>query len=606
MDVELYVYDLSGGMARQYSQALTGVQIDAIYHTAIVLNHVEYFFGQGIHRKIPGSTHHGRPMKIIKLGKTELPMEVIEEYIQSLESIYTPESYDLFLHNCNNFTQDLSVFLVGKSIPEEISSLPETFLRTPIGQVLRGQLDQSMRTMTQAPDAVAGAPTPKPVANRANGVAKPNGTTVVSKPSFFNSSPPKTNPGQVYNITDASTLSKLLQRASNSCAVIFFTSATCPPCKLVYPAYDELAQEAGDKAILIKVDTSQAYEIASRYSIRATPTFMTFLKGQKEDTWSGANEAKLRGNVQLLLQMAHPAHPRTDLNLPSFRGLVESPITYAKMPPLDKLAAKLSASIPDHTTQPLISYIKSRESSGMANTPIPDLPTIFSSLTQAYTSIPLASRFALVDLTRISALDPRVSSYLATESSLSTLKTILTSTPWTEAPYQLRLTTAQFLTNLFVSPVFQEQLCNPPSPILKLITECSLSDILLSDNPSAAQATSAFYYNLSCLNHNERIHKRPDVINIPEDVEVALVSAVVNETGSKESLHAFLLTLGMMLYMAPGNGQLWELCAAMEVEESLGQKEGMEVFMGEGLVGEVGRELLEKGKGKQMFLASER
>src|ERR1700712_5001917 len=67
MDVQLYVYDLSQGMARKYSRMLTGVQIDAIYHTAIVFNHVEYFFGQGVHRKVPGSTHHGRPIKVVPL-----------------------------------------------------------------------------------------------------------------------------------------------------------------------------------------------------------------------------------------------------------------------------------------------------------------------------------------------------------------------------------------------------------------------------------------------------------------------------------------------------------------------------------------------------------
>lgn len=155
MDVELYVYDLSRGMARQYSQALTGIYIDAIYHTAVVFGGVEYFYGQGIHKKLPGSTHHGRPMKVLSLGRTELPTEIIEEYLESLEEIYKPEKYDLFLHNCNNFSQDLAVFLVGKSIPEEIRTLPETFLRTPIGQMLRGQLDQSMRQMTQAPDAVS-------------------------------------------------------------------------------------------------------------------------------------------------------------------------------------------------------------------------------------------------------------------------------------------------------------------------------------------------------------------------------------------------------------------------------------------------------------------
>ena len=70
---------------------MTGTQIDAIYHTSLVLNGVEYYFGQGIQTAVPGSTHHGQPMEKLHLGKTELPMDVIEEYIQSLAEIYTPE-----------------------------------------------------------------------------------------------------------------------------------------------------------------------------------------------------------------------------------------------------------------------------------------------------------------------------------------------------------------------------------------------------------------------------------------------------------------------------------------------------------------------------------
>lgn len=77
--------------ASQYSQPLTGTQIDAIYHTSLVLNGVEYFFGQGIQTAAPGSTHHGQPIEKQHMGRTELPVDVIEEYITSLGEIYTPE-----------------------------------------------------------------------------------------------------------------------------------------------------------------------------------------------------------------------------------------------------------------------------------------------------------------------------------------------------------------------------------------------------------------------------------------------------------------------------------------------------------------------------------
>jgi hypothetical protein len=53
-------------------------------------------------------------MEIIKLGSTHLPIETILDYLESLKQVYTPESYDLFAHNCNNFSHDFSMFLVGK------------------------------------------------------------------------------------------------------------------------------------------------------------------------------------------------------------------------------------------------------------------------------------------------------------------------------------------------------------------------------------------------------------------------------------------------------------------------------------------------------------
>jgi hypothetical protein len=73
------------------SGPLLGIQIDAVYHTAIVFGGVEYFFGAGIQTSYPGGTHHGRPMEIVPLGKTNLPMEVILEYLDSLREIYTIE-----------------------------------------------------------------------------------------------------------------------------------------------------------------------------------------------------------------------------------------------------------------------------------------------------------------------------------------------------------------------------------------------------------------------------------------------------------------------------------------------------------------------------------
>ena len=77
MDVHLLVYDLSGGLARQMSMSMLGFQLDAIYHTSIELEGMEYVYDGGINVIRPGSSHLGRPMERIFLGKTELPLEVM-------------------------------------------------------------------------------------------------------------------------------------------------------------------------------------------------------------------------------------------------------------------------------------------------------------------------------------------------------------------------------------------------------------------------------------------------------------------------------------------------------------------------------------------------
>lgn len=73
------------------SGSLLGIQIDAVYHTALVFGGIEYFFGAGVQTSYPGATHHGKPMEIIPMGTTHLPMEVILEYLESLKTIYTIE-----------------------------------------------------------------------------------------------------------------------------------------------------------------------------------------------------------------------------------------------------------------------------------------------------------------------------------------------------------------------------------------------------------------------------------------------------------------------------------------------------------------------------------
>lgn len=89
MDVQLYIYDLSNGLARQFSVVMLGTYIEMVYHTGVILDGVEYTYDGGIKALQPGKSHLGQPLQILQLGKTELPMDVIQEYLESLKDTYT-------------------------------------------------------------------------------------------------------------------------------------------------------------------------------------------------------------------------------------------------------------------------------------------------------------------------------------------------------------------------------------------------------------------------------------------------------------------------------------------------------------------------------------
>jgi desumoylating isopeptidase 1 len=91
MDVHVLLYDLSRGMARELSMGLLGFQLDAIYHTSIKLNGREFVYDGNIVSIVPGTSHLGQPMEELYLGKTQLPMDDIMDYLDSLRQIYTVE-----------------------------------------------------------------------------------------------------------------------------------------------------------------------------------------------------------------------------------------------------------------------------------------------------------------------------------------------------------------------------------------------------------------------------------------------------------------------------------------------------------------------------------
>jgi hypothetical protein len=153
--VELVIYDLSHGMARQLSAQFLGPQyaLDIIPHTALVVFGREYFFGGGIQHEYP---HQFRryagmhPIQTLPLGETSVSRSDFEAWCQQATNNgrYSAASYDLLERNCNNFSHDAATegLRLSQGVPEWILQVPQKFLSSPMGQFVRPVLQNMQVT----------------------------------------------------------------------------------------------------------------------------------------------------------------------------------------------------------------------------------------------------------------------------------------------------------------------------------------------------------------------------------------------------------------------------------------------------------------------------
>jgi thioredoxin 1 len=70
--------------------------------------------------------------------------------------------------------------------------------------------------------------------------------------------------------------------------LVDFWAPWCGPCRAIAPQVDALAQELGDKLKVVKLNTDEAQEIATRYGVMSIPTLIVFKGGQVVEQMVGA------------------------------------------------------------------------------------------------------------------------------------------------------------------------------------------------------------------------------------------------------------------------------------------------------------------------------
>lgn len=168
------------------------------------------------------------------------------------------------------------------------SDLPSDFLSTPFGAALRPTIDSMFRCPTGlTPPAVPGQqPNPGPASSPLLQAVADRATAGAALDSGYSTPSTSTVAGAIHVSTNPASFRSLLE--AHRAVVAMFTSATCGPCRMIEPAFEDLAHaksrgRGAGKVAFAKVDlgVGMGEAVARQYGVSATPTFGFFLDGKR-------------------------------------------------------------------------------------------------------------------------------------------------------------------------------------------------------------------------------------------------------------------------------------------------------------------------------------
>ena len=81
--------------------------------------------------------------------------------------------------------------------------------------------------------------------------------------------------------------------------VVEFWAEWCPPCKVLAPVLDSIADDYADRLRVVKVNSDENPDLARRYEVMSVPTIIAFSEGEIRHRMIGA-----RSRARLLEELS--------------------------------------------------------------------------------------------------------------------------------------------------------------------------------------------------------------------------------------------------------------------------------------------------------------
>jgi len=357
--------------------------------------------------------------------------------------------------------------------------------------------------------------------------------------------------------------------------------------------------------VKIDIQVGAGHQLASLYSVRATPTFIMFMNQQKKHEMRGVNVQELRMQIDMLLSEAFPPHAHSSLSLPYLAAVSTEPIIFSSVDSLDVVAAKLyhfidssdlsveeKVRVKDVIESTTLPFLKLQiPSSGKSTVkPLSSLAPMLVKWTDAsktlISALPAEQLFPVVDLWRIGFLSTPVgvwvSGELATAPGItsSIIDEFLRKTEPKPLPRSFIRTLLKCLSNAFGASPLSRRLLTPGTLRDKL-TDLAISQLLEEQTQIRTAAASLLFNIASCVQTQRGEMGEDDSIpqfhaGLDAEWEVEVVSAVIEgirREESEEILHRLVASLGFFLRLSSAyESQLSQLLEVFEVRKLLEEK----------------------------------